>query len=378
MFLRFFSYRSWLFCGLLAVFALSGCSPASVGSGNRFFWPLPLDGVEPKIEYIGYWQVDKDLRKSAQASWFEGVVLGEFPAVGLFEGPFWVTFLPDERVAVSDTALRQVLILDLKNVKIDNLKDEDGNPYPFSLPMGVASSGSGEIFVVDSLSGSLLRFGADSKLIEAYGGLPLLGHPVGIAINVHAKKVYVTDVVEHNIAVFDLRGNLLFKIGERGSLAGQFNFPTDVDLDEAGNIYVLDTLNFRVQVFDKSGRFVREFGEQGTEPGSFRLPKGLAVSPHGQVYVSDVLSHKVVVFDYQGRYLLTLGDKAYAMASGKTVPGGFFAPRGIATDATGRILVVDGMNKMIQRFQYLTEDYLKARPILENDIYLPPVLRGLQ
>ena len=141
---------------------------------------------------------------------------------------------------------------------------------------------------------------------------------------------------------------------------------------------MLDTLNFRVQVLDKSGRFVREFGEQGTETGSFRLPKGLAVSPLGQVYVSDVLSHKVVVFDYQGRYLLTLGDKSYAMSSGKTVPGGFFAPRGIATDATGRVLVVDGMNKMIQRFQYLTEDYLKARPILEDDIYLPPVLRRLQ
>lgn len=378
MFLSFFSYRSWLFCGLLAVFTLSGCTPASVGTGDRFFWPLPLDGVEPKIEYIGFWQMDKDLRNSAQASWFEGVVLGEYPAVALFNSPFWVTFLPGERVAVSDTTLRQVLTLDLKHKKVDSLKDEDGSPYPFSLPMGVASSGSGETFVVDALSGSLLRFGADNILIEAYDELSLLGHPVGIAVDDHAKLIYVTDVVEHNIAVFDLRGNLLYKIGERGSRAGQFNFPTDVDLDEAGNIYVLDTLNFRVQVLDKSGRFVREFGEQGTELGSFRLPKGLAVSPLGQVYVSDVLSHKIVVFDYQGRYLLTLGDKSYALSSGKTVPGGFFAPRGIATDATGRILVVDGMNKMIQRFQYLTEDYLKARPILKDDIYLPPVYRRLQ
>jgi DNA-binding beta-propeller fold protein YncE len=184
----------------------------------------------------------------------------------------------------------------------------------------------------------------------------------------------VCDAVEHNIAVFDLHGNLLYKFGERGTQNGQFNFPTDIDLDEAGNIYVLDTLNFRVQVFDTAGRYLRKFGEQGTEGGSFRLPKGLAVSSFGQVYVSDVLAHKVVVFDHQGRYLMSLGGQSFSMASGGMTPGGFFSPRGIATDATGRILVVDGLNRMIQRFQYLSEDYLKEHPILEEEVYLPPGL----
>jgi DNA-binding beta-propeller fold protein YncE len=242
--------------------------------------------------------------------------------------------------------------------------------------MGIATSDAGEVFVLEAASGLILKFGADEKLIDTFGDMSVLSHPIDIAVNDRDKLIYVSDVAEHNIAVFDLQGKLLYKIGERGTNAGQFNFPTGIDLDEAGNLYVLDTLNFRIQVLDSAGHFVREFGEQGTEIGSFRLPKGLAVSPHGQVYVSDVLSHKVVVFNLQGRYLMSLGGRSHARDD-KVTPGGFFAPRGIAVDATGSILVVDGINKMIQRFQYLTEDYLLAHPILEEEIYLPPVYRSL-
>jgi DNA-binding beta-propeller fold protein YncE len=304
--------------------------------------------------------------------WLEASILGEYQAVELFKSPFWVTFLSGQRIAIVDTVLRQVVILDLEKEEIRTLEDDSGRPYIFGMPMGIATSDVGEIFVVDSLIGSVLKFSADEKFIETYGGLSVLGHPVGIAVNDRTKLFYVSDAVEHNIAVFDLRGNLLYKIGERGAKDGQFNFPTDLDLDEEGNIYVIDTLNFRVQVLDESGRFLRKFGEQGTEPGSFRLPKGLAVSPHGQVYVSDILSHKIVVFDYQGRYLMSLGGKSFSLKDGGVSPGGFFGPRGIAADAAGRILVVDGMNKMIQRFQYLTEDYLKTHPILKEEVYLPP------
>jgi len=333
-----------------------------------------VNGAEPKIEHMGFWTTDQSLSDSPQFSLLENVVLGEYYPVALFESPFWATFLPGQRVAVSDTSLRQVVILDLEKTEVRALQDKEGHPYAFGLPMGVAVSDTGAIFVVDSILGGVVKFGDDEKQIEIFGGISILGHPVGIAVNDRTKVIYVSDVVEHNIAAFDLQGNLLYKIGERGILDGQFNFPGAIDLDEAGNLYVLDTLNFRVQVFDSSGRYLRKFGELGTEDGSFRLPKGLAVSPFGQVYVSDVLSHKVVVFDLQGRYLLSLGGQSFSRDAGGMTPGGFFSPRGIAADATGRILVVDGLNKMIQRFQYLNEDYLKEHPILEEEVYLPPGL----
>ena len=75
--------------------------------------------------------------------------------------------------------------------------------------------------------------------------------------------VYIVDIGAHNVVVLDQHGTFLFKFGERGSEVGQFNFPSDIALDEEGNVYVLDSLNFRVQVFSPSGDFLREFGEQG-------------------------------------------------------------------------------------------------------------------
>jgi DNA-binding beta-propeller fold protein YncE len=263
----------------------------------------------------------------------------------------------------------------MKKGTVRKLMDKKGKPYRFALPMGVAGSDTGALYVVDSLKGEIVKFGADEKLIETFAGKSILGHPLGISVDDRNKRICVSDVVEHNIAVFDLWGNFLYKIGERGSQPGQFNFPTDVDFEEKGNIFVLDALNYRVQVFDPSLHYNREFGELGTVSGAFRLPKGLAVSPYGHVYVTDGLAHKLVVFDHQGQYLLTLGDKSYSLASGEVTPGGFFAPRGVAVDTAGQILVVDGINKMIQRFQYLSDDYLKEHPVLEEEIYLPPAFK---
>ncbi len=374
MFKRILHFSPLHYCGFLAVLFMVACAPVSKPVKQRFFWPLPVAGVEPRIEYLGFWQSDKDLQPNG-AGWVEAAVLGEYPPVPLFGSPFYLAALPDGRIAISDTILRKVLILDQQKEEVRELMDDTGRPYHFYLPMGVAVSDDGDIFVVDSMKGEVVRFGADEKLIGTFGGVSVLSHPIGIAVNNRDKLICVSDIVEHNIAVFDLWGNLLYKVGERGSQSGQFNYPTDVDFDRNGNLFVLDTLNYRVQVFDSNLRYNREFGELGTASGAFRLPKGLAVSPYGHVYVTDGLAHKLLVFDLQGHYLLALGDKSYALASGEVTPGGFFAPRGVDVDAAGQIMVVDGLNKMIQRFQYLTDDYLKANPVFEEEIYLPPDLR---
>ncbi|MDG5467811.1 6-bladed beta-propeller [Deltaproteobacteria bacterium IMCC39524] len=363
-----------LFYGLLASLLLAGCAPVEGVVKQRFFWPLPVDGVEPKIEYLGFYQSDKDLEVHGPG-WVESAVLGEYPPFELFQSPYYIATLTGGRLAVSDTVARKVKILDLKKGVVRELMGNEGSPFAFSLPMGVVGDESGAVLVVDSLRGEIFKFGADEKYVETFGGKSILGHPLGISLDERGKRFCVTDVVEHNIAFFDLWGNLLYKIGERGAGPGQFNFPTDVSFDEAGNVFVLDALNYRVQVLDDALQFKREFGELGTAAGSFRLPKGLAVSPHGQVYITDGLAHKVVVFDHQGAFLLSLGDKTYSRQSGEITPGGFFAPRGVAVDAAGEVLVVDGINRMVQRFQYLTEDYLQGHPVRDEEIYLPPALR---
>jgi sugar lactone lactonase YvrE len=93
------------------------------------------------------------------------------------------------------------------------------------------------------------------------------------------------------------------KKGEEGSLAGQFNEPTSVAVDQAtGNVYVADRLNFRVQELKSNGEFVLMIGGEvnGTAklegrtteenlcpyPGhpSDKCEKGVQSPPSGKVH----------------------------------------------------------------------------------------------
>lgn len=52
-------------------------------------------------------------------------------------------------------------------------------------------------------------------------------------------------------------------------------------------VYISDVTNHCVSVFNLEGQFVTSFGKQGKGPGEFSYPHGLAVDDHGIVYVCD-------------------------------------------------------------------------------------------
>jgi DNA-binding beta-propeller fold protein YncE len=97
--------------------------------------------------------------------------------------------------------------------------------------------------------------------------------------------------------------------GGRGGLPGagvkgdNFNRPTDVAWDPAGNIFVSDGYgNSRVAKFDKNGMFLKSWGSKGTGPGQFDLLHTIAVDPQGNVYVGDRSNKRIQVFDNDGTF----------------------------------------------------------------------------
>src|SRR6185437_12894000 len=55
-------------------------------------------------------------------------------------------------------------------------------------------------------------------------------------------------------------GKFITKWGSPGSGDGQFNSPTGIRTDSAGNVYVADFDNNRVQKFDSNGKFITKWG----------------------------------------------------------------------------------------------------------------------
>jgi hypothetical protein len=181
---------------------------------------------------------------------------------------------------------------------------------------------------------------------------------------------------------------------------GEFNGPSGVAVDAAGNVYVVETTNNRVQKFDSNGNFVRMWGKDvasagpnntgtgfeicvagvdtckvgssGGLGGEMSNPHSVAVDTQGNVFVSDRGNNRIEKFNSAGTFFATWGKDVVSAGPDNTGtgfeicdasldtckagglgggPGGeLFQPRGIAVDASGRVYSVDWFNDRVQKF----------------------------
>lgn len=358
---------SQLFClGMLLISAqLTGCA-AQAPDTQRYFWPPAVE--RPRIEYLNFIQTDQDVE--GQENPIFRAIFGELKPSPIFQRPQTVHTDSKGRVYVADTGHGQVLVLDLEEKRFGFLQSDTGQDLRLGVPGGMASATDDTLYLADISGKQVLVFGADNRLRRRIGD-KVLQRPTGLAYDSQRSRLYVTDSALHQVLVFAPDGRHLDSIGARGNGEGMFNFPVEVDLDAEGNLYVLDALNALVQVFDPAGNHLRQFGERGTALGSFQIPKSLAISPSGHIYITDSMAHRVVVFDLQGNHLITFGGRNSAIRQGLT-PGGLYLPAGIHVDRHDTIWIADTLNRLVHRFQYLTDDYLEKHPILPGETYLPP------
>jgi DNA-binding beta-propeller fold protein YncE len=219
----------------------------------------------------------------------------------------------------------------------------DDGPLPS--PIALAVGDKGEVYVTDSVLAEVLviRPGARAAVPVA---LPKMGQPTGIAFDPMSERTYVVDTTAHHVNVFNRDSTLHSSFGRRGTGDGEFNYPTLLWRDPAGQLYVTDSLNFRIQIFDATGRFIGKFGQSGDGAGDFMRQKGVATDSFGHVYIADALFNALQIFDSSGQLLLSVGN----LGSGR---GEFWLPAGVFIDSDDSIYVADSYNHRIQVFRYI-------------------------
>jgi len=203
-----------------------------------------------------------------------------------------------------------------------------GGDAPLGEPVDVAVDEQGVIYVADTGRGEVVAFGLDGSVVGKYS--PAGGdadyRPVGLAVG--GERLYVADAGSHRVLVFStIDGRLVGTFGSAGAEPGQFFLPMDVIVDGGGQVFVADMMNSRVQVFDADGRFLRSMGRPGDRYGDLGKPKRVAVAPDGVIFIADPSFAHVHLFNSQGQLLMLLGGP-------EQKPGGTPMPAGVTIAET--------------------------------------------
>lgn len=224
-----------------------------------------------------------------------------------------------------------------------------GQPLPVDRvvnPMGIAVSEDGQrVYVTDLSQGRIFIFDVVAKKLSFWTRDDTkLGGPIGIALDAE-ENVYVADTYQRLVRVFDRQGKTLRTINDP-----QVQRPTGVAVDrKRGILYVSDTSHQQlpdhyVKAYDLSGRFLRNVGKgKGMFDGYLLFPTYLTLDPEGNVYVADTLNARISVFDPEGNFVKTIGERGNRF-------GQFERPKGLALDTFGNLYVVDSGWSNVQIF----------------------------
>lgn len=138
----------------------------------------------------------------------------------------------------------------------------------------------------------------------------------------------------------------------------QFNYPTGIAMDTAGNFYVADTDNDTIRKVTPGGLASTIAGVAGNvgdsdgtnDDAQFNYPSGIAVDGFGNVYVADTYNSTIRMITPAGVVTTIAGVAGKTGAvDGNGTNALFDYPSAIAVDANGTLFVADSQNDTIRK-----------------------------
>jgi DNA-binding beta-propeller fold protein YncE len=165
---------------------------------------------------------------------------------------------------------------------------------------------TGFIFISDTQRNEISKYDTSGNKILSIGGYGWNESSFDDPVDIYATTldVYVTDMNNHRIQIFDKDLNYLSSFRSQGNDSEDygFAFPISCATSNQGDLFILDSDNSRLLKFNLSGEFLTDIG--GIDAGEFTLdnPYKLAISSDSKIYISD--SNQIIVFDLFGTGLL--------------------------------------------------------------------------
>ena len=237
-----------------------------------------------------------------------------------------------------------------------------GPAVQFMRPYGVTADTNGNIFVADTMNGTIRVVNSSGLVTPVAGSVGVSGtndgpgmwasfsQPGGVAVDAFG-NVYVADRTNHTIRVVNSSGVVTTLAGLGGvsgtndgtGNAARFNFPTSVAVDNTGNVFVTDTGNGTIRRVTSTGVVTTIGGAPGMVGGSdglgsgaaFSAPAAIAVDSAGSLWVVDANENRLIRGQPMVPVLTTKRQDNKIIVSWPAAYKGYVLQQNSAVPATG-------------------------------------------
>jgi hypothetical protein len=105
--------------------------------------------------------------------------------------------------------------------------------------------------------------------------------------------------------------------GPEGKDEPMFSQIRGIAVDEEERIYILDIKEGHIKVFDRLGNYLNTIGKKGQGPGEMQYPAFISITPRNEIVIEDPAVRRLTFYSLEGEYLKNISTAGGLMVDMK-------------------------------------------------------------